>query len=454
MDSELKMPASLDAEKSVLSMAIQHKSALGDVLERLTPDDFFAKSSRLVMESLRTLADRNEDINRLSIQQELERRGIDVRAVGGISFLVELESYEAGVAGLDYFIRLVREKSLQRRMVEVAEKIAREGLSGAIETEDYLNRAEQMVFGVTHTDLRAPYLQIGVIVDRLMGEMEAMRTNAKENPAVKTGFLDLDSRLGGMHPSDLVILAARPAMGKTTLALNIATNVAMRQGKHVVVFSLEMSAAQLAVRLISSLSFGLSGKGRGISGTVFRDGRISNADLETLSVVLPKVKPLPITVDDSPAISILDLRARARKLRADGRCDFIVIDYMQLMKGSGSASSREQEVGEISRSLKALAKELGIPILALSQLNRMLENRSDKRPLMSDLRESGSIEQDADMILFIYRDEVYNKEKSEKAGMADVIIGKHRHGATGEVTLAFNAKYTQFADLATNFSQV
>jgi replicative DNA helicase len=446
---EIKIPSNPEAEKRVLSMAFNDKAALGELAEKLKAEDFYHRPHRLVFEALMALGDKGQVVNRVSVQEELESRGIDIKTVGGVAYLCELEIYEPGTAGLEYYVKVVREKALHRLMITTAETILREGMSGSLSVDQYLDWAEQQVFQVAQIQTKPSYNQIGDIIAQLMTDLEAMRNSSMEAPAIRTGFADLDHKLGGLHPTDLIILAARPAMGKTSLALNLATNAAINQKKAVVIFSLEMSSSQLATRLISALSRGRGHGGKGVSGRIFREGKVTPADMEILAGVIPTLRGAPITVDDTAAISIVELRARARRLRADGRCDLIIIDYMQLMRGSGNSSSREQEVAEISRSLKALAKELNVPVVALSQLNRGLENRADKKPVMSDLRESGSIEQDSDVILFIYRDEVYTKEKSQKKGVADVIIGKHRHGPIGEISLYFDERYTQFTNMDT-----
>jgi replicative DNA helicase len=446
---DLKIPSNPEAEKRVLSMAFNDKAAQVELAEKLKAEDFYHRPHRLIFEALMALSDKGQLVNRVSVQEELESRGIDVKTVGGVAYICELEAYEPGISGLDYYVGVVRDKARHRLMMTTAETILREGMSGGLQVDQYLDWAEQQVFKVSQTQTKPNYLQIGEIVTQLMMDLEAMRNSTKEAPAIRTGFIDLDGKLGGLHPTDLIILAARPAMGKTSLALNLATNAALEQNKAVVIFSLEMSSAQLATRIISALSRGRGHGGKGVSARVFREGKVTHADMEILSGVLPTIKGAPITVDDTAAISITELRARARRLKAEGRCDFIIIDYLQLMRGSGNTPSREQEVAEISRSLKALAKELNVPVMALSQLNRALESRSDKRPVMSDLRESGSIEQDSDVILFIFRDEVYTKEKTTKRGQADIIISKHRHGPIGEVSLYFDERYTQFSNIDT-----
>ncbi|MBM4370747.1 MAG: replicative DNA helicase [Deltaproteobacteria bacterium] len=446
---EGRVPANLEAEKSILSMILQDPTVLNHVVEQVKPDDLYAPANAHILQAIMNLSDRNEHIDRISVQEELER-GPGLKAIGGASYLFEVEGFEASAAGLEYYVRSVRGKSLIRRMVQVAETIVAEGLADTREAEGFLDWAEGEVFRVSQIQVKPSYQSIKEVIKKLFDEVQARKLGKSELPLIPTGFQDLDEKLGGLHTTDLIILAARPGMGKTALALNIALHAARESKKHVVVFSLEMSAAQLVTRLISTLSANMAPDGRGLRGDKVLVGDITNAQMEFLAQVVGDLYRIPMVVDDTPALSIVDLRARARRLKAQGRCDLIVVDYLQLMRGTGTTApgSREQEVAEISRSLKALAKELGIPVLALSQLNRMLETRKDKEPQLSDLRESGSIEQDADVILFIYRDDMYKKEASEQPGVAKVIIGKHRHGSTGDVLLRFDSRHVRFQTLA------
>lgn len=444
-----RVPANIEAEKSVLSMILQDPPVLSQVVEQVKPEDLFHPPHRIVLQAIMNLSERNEHIDRVSVLEEVGKMG-DLKAIGGSSYLYELEGYEATSAGLEYYLTSIRGKSLIRTMVATAETIVSEGLADTQDATQFLEWAEGEVFRVSQVQLKTSYLSLKDILNKLIEEVLARQSKDSEVPITRTGFRDLDEKLGGFHDTDLVILAARPAMGKTALALNLGLNAAREGNKHVVVFSLEMSSSQLATRLISTLSAELAPDGRGISGRKVLEGDLTKAEMGLLGKVVTALHTLPIVVDDTPALSIIDLRARARRLAAEKRCDMIIVDYLQLMRGSGNTApgSREQEVAEISRSLKALAKELDVPIIALSQLNRMLESRADKRPQLADLRESGSIEQDADVILFIYRDEIYNKEKSERPGIADVIIGKHRHGGTGEAHLRFDGKHVRFQNLS------
>ena len=448
-DAGGRVPANIEAEKSVLSMILQDPPILSQIVEHAKPEDLYLPSNRIVYQAIMTLSERNEHIDRVSVQEEVDRMG-ELKTIGGSSYLYELEGFEATSAGLDYYLSSIRGKSLIRTMVATAETIVSEGLADTQDADEFLNWAEGEVFKVSQVNLKTSYMSLKDILKQLIKEVEARQRKDAEAPITQTGFADLDEKLGGFHDTDLVILAARPAMGKTALALNLGLNAARSSGKNVVVFSLEMSSSQLATRLISTLSAELAPDGRGISGRKVMEGDMTKAQMELLGKAVRELYSVPIVVDDTPALSIVDLRARARRLAAEGRCDMIIIDYLQLMRGSGNTApgSREQEVAEISRSLKALAKELDVPVIGLSQLNRMLESRADKRPQLADLRESGSIEQDADVILFIYRDEVYNKDKSERPGIADVIIGKHRHGGTGDAHLRFDGRHVRFQDLA------
>ncbi len=443
-----KVPANIEAEKSILSMILQDPPVLSQVIEQVKPDDLYAPANGMILQAIMNLSDRSEHIDRVSTQEEIERLG-ELKAIGGASYLHEIEGFEASSAGLEYYLRSIRGKALIRKMVSTAETIVSEGLADTREATEFVGWAEGEIFRVGQDQLKTSYQTLKEILVQLIKEVDARQKHDANAPITLTGFRDLDDKLGGFHNTDLIILAARPGMGKTALALNLALNAARDSKKQVVVFSLEMSSSQLATRLISTLSAELAPDGRGLNGRKITEGDLTKAQMDLLGKAVHELYGMPITVDDTPALSIVDLRARARRLAAEKRCDMIVVDYLQLMRGSGNTApgSREQEVAEISRSLKALAKELNVPILALSQLNRMLESRADKRPQLADLRESGSIEQDADVILFIYRDEMYNKE-SKRQGTADIIIGKHRHGSTGEAPLRFDARHVRFQTLA------
>lgn len=438
---ERSLPHNAETERSLLGGLILDSSQVPEIGTRLKPEDFARPAHQRLFELLIQLVERDRVADLVSITDELERRG-EVEAVGGVSYVLALTSACPSVANVPVYAERVREHAVRRRLQLAAEGIIEQVQEGASDLASLLDNAESSVFSVSQLSGNSDWTRISTVVDEQMVEITRRANAPGDLTGVTTGFLDLDKKLTGWQKSDLIILAARPAMGKTALALNFALHAAAQGGVGVGVFSLEMSKEQLVTRLLTA-------EARVDAGRV-RTGQLhSEEDWPKLGRAAEVLHGLPIFIDDSSGLTIAALRSKARRLRSECKnLGLIVVDYLQLMQGAGGAKeSRENAISAISRGLKILAKELGIPVIALSQLNRSLESRENKRPLPSDLRESGAIEQDADIILFIYRDEVYD-ENSPAKGEAEVIIAKHRAGPIGTVRLAFLGQYTLFQNLA------
>ena len=434
-------PHSIDAEQSVLGGLMLVPQSWDRIADKLTEEDFYRRDHRLLFRAIAELAEKGQPFDAVTLGEWLESRGLAEDA-GGSTYVIELASTTPSAANIEAYAEIVREKSILRQLIEVGTGIVNDGYQpDGRSSGEVLESAEQKVFHIAEAGMRGRkgFLPMRKAVKDAF-ELLQQRYNARgELTGLPSGFRDLDDITAGLQPSDLIIVAARPAMGKTSLALNMAQHAALKTKKAAAVFSMEMSAPQLAFRLISSL-------GR-VDQSRLRTGQLEDEDWPRVTSAITMLSDAKIFIDDTPALSPIELRSRARRLAREHDLGLIVIDYLQLMQVPGNKENRATEISEISRSLKALAKELNIPVIALSQLNRSLESRTDKKPVMADLRESGAIEQDADMILFIYRDEYYNKDSAEK-GMAEVIIGKHRNGPTGSIKLAFMGQYTLFADLA------
>ena len=386
------------------------------------------------------LYDRNEPIDLITVSSAAKDKGI-IEKIGGITYLNTLVDLMPSAANIAQYAKMVREKALLRRLMNVATEIIEKGHETDISVDSYLDEAEKMIFQVSENKLKPSFVSVREIVKENVKTIEKLSQNKQSVIGVPSGFTDLDRVTSGLQPSDLIVVAGRPSMGKTALCMNIAQYVGSLGdgGTPVGIFSLEMSKEQLVTRLLSSESE--------VGQSKLRTGALSGADWQRLAQAAGKLCDAAIFIDDSPGMGILELRARARRLKKEHGLSLLIIDYLQLMRGRSSAERREQEISEISRSLKALAKELDIPVIAISQLNRMVEQREDRRPRLSDLRESGAIEQDADVIIFIYRDEVYNKGGEENKGVAEIIIGKQRNGPTDTVKLAFQSECATFRNL-------
>lgn len=435
-------PQSVEAEQAVLGGLMLSPEAFDRVADMLVDRDFYRRDHQLIYRAIRELAERNRPFDAVTLGEWFESQGLSGDVAGG-AYLLELASTTASAANIKAYAEIVRDKAVMRQLIDVGTEIVNDGFQPeGRDSSEILAKAEQQVFAIAEAGARG---RVDFTpINKAMGEaFDVLQTRFAAGAGITglpTGYEEFDQMTAGLQPTDLLILAARPAMGKTTLALNIAEYAALKSKKAVAVFSMEMSASQLALRLISS-------NGR-INATRLRTGQLEDEDWSRVTGAIRMLKESKIFIDDTPALSPEILRAKARRLKREHDLGLIVIDYLQLMQVPGNSENRATEISEISRSLKALAKELNVPVIALSQLNRSLESRTDKRPVMADLRESGAIEQDADMIIFIYRDEYYNKENSPDKGLAEVIIGKHRSGPTGSFKLRFFGEYTRFDNLA------
>ena len=444
---QIKLPPhSVEAEQSVLGGLLLEATALDKITDLVQPDDFYRQEHRLIFRQIVRLSEQAKPVDVITVAEALEIAG-ELDKVGGLPYLGGLAQNVPSAANIRRYGEIVRERSIMRKLAEVGSDIASSAYNPTgRDAAQLLDEAESKVFEIAEAGSKGKqgFLPMPPLLTQVVERIETLyaRDNTSDVTGIATGFTDLDRKTSGLHPGDLVIVAGRPSMGKTALAINIAENVAMDSKLPVAIFSMEMGATQLVMRMIGSV-----GK---LNQQDLRTGKLQDDDWGRLTQALGKLNDAPIHIDESAALSSLDLRARSRRLhRQNNGLGLIVVDYLQLMSSNvGKASeNRATEISEISRSLKALAKELQVPVIALSQLNRSLEQRTDKRPVMSDLRESGAIEQDADLILFIYRDEVYNSD-SPSQGKAEIIIGKQRNGPIGMVALAFRGEYTRFDNLA------
>jgi replicative DNA helicase len=434
-----QIPHDIAAEKAVLATVMYDPNMFDRIAVKLRPDDFFSSSNREVFLAMSELSAEGTVISRMSVAEQL-RMNARLEAIGGLPYLADLIEYEGTPASLDFAADTVKRNALKRKLVEAAQEIVKEGLSSQADVDEMLVQAEQRIIELLQEKPDTSAVSLEQIVKDVVDSVKHWLETGTAILGVNTGFKDLDEMTSGFRKGNLVILAARPSMGKTALALNMAVNAALMYQKKVVIFSLEMSREELGFRMLSSQC--------GVDGRRLRRGQLTERELARFIEAARKLSGVTVTVDDTPALSISDFRNKCRRLKKEGQCDMILVDYLQLMRGTSARArdSREQEIAEISRSLKAVAKELEVPVVALSQLNRALENRKDKRPLLSDLRESGSIEQDADVIIFIHRDEYYEKNSPDK-GIAELIIGKQRNGPVGTVKVAFQPDYARFVNL-------
>lgn len=432
-------PQNIDAELSTLGALLLDSEAIMKVADVLRAEDFYRPDHGLIYQAMVTLFEKRTPLDLVTVAGELERTK-QLDTVGGMAKLSSLVSSVATAANIAHYATIVREKAMLRRLIHAAGNIGELGFQEEKEVDEVLDTAERELFGVTQRFLKQNFISVRTILD---DSFERLGMLARQDGALRglpSGFRQLDRLLGGLQPSDLIIIAARPSMGKTTFVLNIAEQVAVHQKKTVGVFSLEMSKEQLVDRLISSM-------GR-VDSWKLRNGQLSEDDMSNLIQAQAQLAEANLFIDDAPMASVMEVRAKARRLQAEHGLDLICIDYLQLMQGSvRNQDNRVQEVSEISRSLKALAKELNCPVIALSQLSRAVEARTDKRPMLSDLRESGSIEQDADVVMFLYRDDYYNKNREEHSNLVEVIVSKHRNGPTGDVKVSAQLAHSRFYDV-------
>lgn len=432
-------PADAEAEQSVLGAVLLRPETLDAVADLLQPGDFYREAHGRIFRAMLDLFGRGEPVDLVTVTGLLKERG-HLEGVGGPVFLATLSEQVGFATNAAKYAERVHDKAVLRRLLDCTQEIAGACLAPVENVGEFLDAAEQKVFEVAEAKVRPGFNPLGTLVEKEIAHLEAIwHREAGRITGVPSGFVDMDNLTAGFQKGDLIIIAARPSMGKTALALNIAFNAAYKPQIPVAFFSLEMSKEQLVRRLLSS-------EGR-VDASNLRRAFLSTQEWAALQTAAGSLLDCSIFIDDSPAATVLDIRAKARRLKAEDKLGLVVIDYLQLMRGRHDAPSREQEISEISRSLKALAKELNVPVIALSQLNRRVEERPNKRPQLADLRESGAIEQDADVIIFIYRDEVY-REDSPDLGIAEVIIGKQRNGPTGKVKLHFEKKYTRFDPLS------
>ena len=434
------IPAAIEAERAVLGSLLIDPDAIVKIASFLRAQDFYRERHSWLYETMFALHERHEPLDFVTVVDELERRG-QLEEIGGPAYIADLISTTPTAMYVDHYARIVERTAVLRRLISAATQIAELAYDESQEVDEVVDRAEQIIYGVSESRIHRDLVPIRAIMNDVVEGIDFLARNQNTLMGVPTGFTMLDRLLGGLQKSDLVILAARPSMGKTSLALNIAQNAAERYQARVAVFSLEMSSEQLVQRLLSQKTQ--------IDSHRLRLGMIEEDEWQMLLEAANDLANTNLFIDDTPAASVTEIRTKARRLYSEHGLDLILIDYMQLMSGQGGGNrneNRQQEISYISRSLKALARELNVPVIALSQLSRAVESRADKRPMLSDLRESGSIEQDADVVLFIYRDDYY-AEDSERQNIADIIVAKHRHGSTGTVSLYFRKELTQFRDL-------
>jgi replicative DNA helicase len=432
-------PQNVEAEQSVLGAVLLDNTSLTRVVELLRPEDFYRGPHRKIFENLLELFERGEAIDLVTLKEKLQQAG-DLEAVGGASYLASLLDVVPTAANVIHHSRIVREKAILRRLIEVATDIVGMGFDGGEDVDAILDSAESKIFQISGHKIKPGFHSLRDVIKDAFVRIESLYEKKELVTGVATGFEDVDRMTSGLQPSDLVVIAGRPSMGKTALCLNIAQHVSIESGLPVAVFSLEMSRQQLVQRMLCSEAR--------VDSHKLRTGFLSKEDWPKLTIAAGRLSEAPIYIDDTPSSTVMEIRAKARRLQSEHKdLSLVVIDYLQLITGRERIENRQQEITEISRSLKAMAKELDVPVMALSQLSRAVESRGkDRRPQLSDLRESGAIEQDADVVAFIYRDEMYNPESPEK-GLAEVIFRKQRNGPVGTVKLSFLSEFTRFEDL-------
>ena len=432
-------PQHIEAEQSILGGILIENEAINRVTEILDADDFYREAHRKIFNALINLSERDEPADLITLTNEL-RKIDELDSIGGASYLASLIDSVPTAANIQYYARIVKEKAILRKLIQTSTEIITQSYEDRGDVESFLDEAERSIFEISEKRVRPSFYPIREIVKESFATIEKLFKKKEAVTGVPSGFKELDRMTAGFQPSDLVIIAGRPSMGKTAFCLDVAEYAAIDNKIPVAIFSLEMSKEQLVIRMLCSQAH--------VEGTRLRTGYLNESDWPKLTIAAGSLSESPIYIDDTAALSVLEMRAKARRLKADHGLGMVIVDYLQLMKGRARVESRQQEISEISRSLKALAKELNIPVIAVSQLSRKTEERTGNRPQLSDLRESGAIEQDADLIIFIYRDEVYNKDPDNpNRGKAEVIIGKQRNGPIGKIDLAFLDKFTSFKDL-------
>ncbi|HVA60805.1 MAG TPA: replicative DNA helicase [Mycobacteriales bacterium] len=439
---ERQPPQDILAEQCVLGGMMLSKDAIADVVEALRPGDFYRPAHQTIYDTVLELYGRGVPVDPVTVADELTRRG-ELGRLGGAPYLHTLVSSVPTAANAGYYARIVSERAVLRRLIEAGTRIVQLGYGAASgaggEVDDVVDRAQAAVYDVTERRTSEDYARLEDILQETLNEIEAIGSRGGALVGVPTGFRDLDDLTNGLHPGQMVIVAARPAVGKSTLGLDFARSASIKHGMTSVVFSLEMSRSEITMRLLSAEAR--------VPLQNMRSGTMRDEDWTRLARRMGEVAEAPLFIDDSPNLTMMEIRAKARRLKQRHDLRLVVVDYMQLMSSARRVESRQQEVAEMSRSLKLLAKELGVPVVAISQLNRNPEQRQDKRPQLSDLRESGAIEMDADIVILLHREELYEPE-SPRAGEGDLIVAKHRNGPTGKITVAFQGHYSRFVDLA------
>lgn len=441
-------PKNLEAEMSVLGCGFISTTALEKISDELTADMFFDKKNATIFEAMNDLHKRKETLDATILKNEIEKFS-PINTIGGVEYLSEVIDSVVSASNVNSYINIIREKALRRKLITVCEKIENTARDEINDVNTIIDGAEKEIFSVTKSRKSGEFKTSKDVVKSAREQLENLSKNNQEVTGIATGFYDFDKLTSGLHANELIIIAARPAMGKTAFALNIATNAAMTSGKSVAVFNLEMGAEQLMFRMISSVG--------AVEGNKLKTGRLAHEDWKKVNEAMSELEEAPIYIEDTPGITIGEIRAKCRRLASMGKgLGLVVIDYLQLISGGpGYGNNRQQEVSDISRSLKTMAMELKVPVIALAQLSRNVEGRENKRPIMSDLRESGSIEQDADIVSFLYRDDYYNKTTIEEnnISISELIIGKHRNGATGTIELLFEKNISNFRNYVKNVQE-
>jgi replicative DNA helicase len=437
---DLLPPSSLEAEMAVLGSMLIDENAVAVAIESLNKDSFYKESHKKIFEVVLSLYNSNKAIDLITLKDEMKKIGI-LEEIGGVSFLTELVNSVPTSANISHYVQIVKEKSVLRYLIQSANKILSSCYGSEGNIEEVVDSAEKLIFDVSNRRPGASYVRIKEVIKDSIEAIDKLYQKKAHVTGVPTGFVDFDISTAGLQSSDLIIIAGRPSMGKSAFATGIAEHAGVTEKIPLAFFSLEMSKEQLVQRLLCSHAK--------VDAHKVRTGYLSPSDWPRLTAAAGKLSEAPIFIDDTPAISVMELRAKARRLKANENIQLIILDYMQLMRGSANIENRQQEISDISRSLKALARELNIPIIAISQLSRAVESRTDHRPQLSDLRESGAIEQDADLVVLILREEYYNRTQDNE-GIADIIIAKQRNGPVGTLKLAFIQEYTRFENLAKN----
>ncbi|MFL8712562.1 replicative DNA helicase [Clostridioides sp. GD02377] len=429
-------PHSVESEQSILGSILLDKDAIITVTETIKPDDFYKEAHKIIYECMITLSNKGEPIDLITLTEELRKQG-HLNDIGGVSYITSLSTIVPTTSNVKYYADIVKEKSVLRKLIKASNEIINLGYSGATKIEDVLEQAEKSIFDISQEKTSDDFKSINLVLMDAYDMIEKLYTNKSDVTGITTGFKDLNKKINGLQRTDLILIAARPAMGKTAFSLNLVQNAALKGDASVAVFSLEMSKEQLVQRMLSSQS--------SVELKKIKTGTLNDNDWPRIIDAMAVLSDAKIHIDDTPGIKISELRSKCRKLKIEKGLDLVLIDYLQLMEGEGNNESRQQEISKISRSLKILAKELNCPVVALSQLSRAPEQRADHRPMLSDLRESGAIEQDADIVMFLYRDEYYHAD-SESKNIGEVIIAKNRHGETGSVELVWLGEVQRFGD--------